>query len=60
MKALLGLLKSKVFWANAITITLTILDEATVKCVSAENKALIIAVLNILLRFATNKPLTEK
>lgn len=60
MKAVLGLLKSKVFWANVITGALTILDEATIKCLSAENKALIIAVLNVFLRFVTNKPLADK
>lgn len=60
MKKLLGLLKSKTFWLNVVAVALALLDEGTIKCLTAEQKAAIIGILNVANRFLTNKPLEEK
>ena len=59
MKKLKGLLKSKVFWFNAITGTLEIVNVCNA-FIPHEIAAAIIAVGNVALRFVTNKPLDQK
>jgi hypothetical protein len=59
MKQIKGLLKSKVFWFNLITIALEITNALATMLPSA-TFLLINAVGNIILRFLTEKPLSEK
>lgn len=59
MKHLKGLLKSKVFWFNAVTGTLEIVNVFNT-VIPHEVSAAIITIGNIALRFLTDRPLNEK
>ena len=60
MKKLNGLLKSKVFWFNAITGTLEIVNLLNGSLIPHEAAAAIVAIGNIALRFVTDKGLDQK
>jgi len=60
MKALLGMFKSKTFWLNAIGTAAVMINAAQGQAVSTETAAAILAVLNVINRFLTKKPLAEK
>jgi hypothetical protein len=55
-----GLLKSKVFWVNALTIGAAIVNEYSGKLIPTQHAVEIIAGINLALRFVTNKPLDQK
>ncbi len=62
-KTFWGLLKSKTFWLNASWIGVTVLElfgQLDVVKSNPDLVAISIAVSNILIRFATSKPLHEK
>lgn len=59
-KKIRKLVKSKMFWFNAITGTLVVVDQLTGKVIPAEASATVVAIGNVLLRMITSKPLEEK
>lgn len=59
MKTLKGLLKSKTFWVNLLSIIVLVLGELNGKEIT-QYTVYAIAISNIVLRFLTNKPLNEK
>ncbi len=54
------LLKSKTFWFNAITGTLTIIDQLNGKIIPTDISATIVMIGNVILRLITTKPIAEK
>jgi hypothetical protein len=60
MKKLIGLMKSKTFWVNILGIGGVIVNEATGELITPEHAGIALAVLNIILRIVTKKPLEEK
>jgi hypothetical protein len=60
MKNLLGLLKSRVFWFNAVTGTISVVDALTGKLIPTEVSGTIIMIGNVILRLITTKPVSEK
>ena len=60
MNTFIGLLKSKTFWVNLITGIMAIINAGSGHWIPVEVSAGIIAIINIILRFLTNKPLAKK
>ena len=61
MKAFLGLLKSKTFWLNAVgTAAIVVNASHQGQAISTENAAMVLAALNVVNRFLTKKPLSQK
>jgi formaldehyde-activating enzyme involved in methanogenesis len=60
MQAIKGLMKSKTFWANALMAVATVANEFQGQVIPSKYAAEIIVVVNVLLRFVTTKPLSEK
>jgi hypothetical protein len=60
MQALRGLLKSKTFWMNMLMATAAAVNELQGQVIPSKYAAEIIVVVNVLLRFVTTKPLSEK
>ena len=60
MKTFIGLLKSKTFWFNVITGTLSIVDALNGNVIPAQYKAAIIAIGNVFLRLVTTAPVETK
>lgn len=59
MNTLKGLLKSKTFWVNFLSVIMLVLGELNGKEIT-QYTVYAIAIVNIVLRFLTNKPLNEK
>jgi hypothetical protein len=60
MKTVIGLLKSKTFWFNVITGTLSIVDSLNGNAIPVQYKAAIIAIGNVFLRLITTTPVETK
>lgn len=60
MKTPWKLLKSKTFWFNIVTGTITIVDALNGKLIPAELSGTIIMIGNVILRILTTVPVDEK
>ena len=60
MKKLKGLLKSKTFWLNVVGGAIQIVNAVSGHWIAPEHAAGIQAVLNVVMRMITTKPLDEK
>ena len=60
MKKMMKIFKSKMFWFNFITGTITVVDAFTGKVIPTELSATIVMVGNVILRLITTKPIAEK
>ena len=60
MKHFLGLMKSKTFWFNAVTGTLSIVDALNGKLIPVEISGTVIAIGNVILRLMTSTAIKDK
>lgn len=60
MKKIKGLLKSKTFWLNVIGGAAQIINATSGHWIPVEQAAGIQAILNVIVRMMTNKPLDDK
>jgi len=61
MLTIIGLFKSKTFWLNVILMVLAVINDVSFDgVIPVKFEAIIVSVLNILMRFLTDKPLSKK
>ena len=57
---LLKIFKTKTLWVNILLVVLEFVNQANGAVIDAKTSAIIVMVVNTLLRLLTNKPVTEK